>query len=72
MALEEYIAQEIALDCKDGLLSRREAIRRLGLMGNRGDDSCRPFPLVGSFVSGGGNGNQSAGEELARRNTDVG
>jgi len=33
MALEEYIAQEIALDCKDGLLSRREALRRLGLMG---------------------------------------
>jgi carboxymethylenebutenolidase len=33
MALEDYIAQEIALDCKDGLLSRREALRRLGLMG---------------------------------------
>jgi len=33
MALEDYIAQEIALDCNDGLLSRREALRRLGLMG---------------------------------------
>jgi hypothetical protein len=38
MALEEYIAQEIALDCKDGLLSRREALRRLGLMMRPRDD----------------------------------
>ena len=33
MALKDYIVQEIALDCEDGLLSRREALRRLGLLG---------------------------------------
>ncbi len=33
MALEDYIVQEVALDCQEGLLSRREALRRLGLMG---------------------------------------
>jgi len=33
MALESYIIEETALDCADGLLTRREALRRLGLMG---------------------------------------
>lgn len=33
MALDRYVAEEIALDCQEGLLSRREALRRLGLMG---------------------------------------
>jgi carboxymethylenebutenolidase len=31
--LERYIAEEIAVDHADGLLTRREAIRRLGLLG---------------------------------------
>ena len=29
--LQRYIAEEIAIDHADGLLSRREALRRLGL-----------------------------------------
>jgi carboxymethylenebutenolidase len=33
MALEHYLAEEIAQDCVDGLLSRREALRRLVLLG---------------------------------------
>jgi len=33
MALNGYLAEEIALDLADGLLSRREALRRLGLLG---------------------------------------
>ena len=33
MALHEYITGEIVADCADGLLTRREALRRLGLMG---------------------------------------
>ena len=33
MALDRYVAEEIALDCQEGLLTRREALRRLGLMG---------------------------------------
>jgi carboxymethylenebutenolidase len=36
MALEEYIVGEVALDCAEGLLSRREALRRLGLLGVTG------------------------------------
>lgn len=33
MALRRYLAEEVALDCQQGLLTRREAMRRLGLMG---------------------------------------
>ena len=33
MNLRRYLAEEIALDHADGLLSRREALRRLGLLG---------------------------------------
>jgi carboxymethylenebutenolidase len=33
MALVEYLASEVAEDCKDGLVTRREALRRLGLLG---------------------------------------
>ena len=33
MTLKQYVAEEIALDCEEGLLTRREALRRLGLLG---------------------------------------
>jgi len=33
MALDEYLASEIVLDCADGIVSRREALRRLMLLG---------------------------------------
>jgi carboxymethylenebutenolidase len=33
MALRDYLIGEVAQDCADGLLDRREALRRLGLMG---------------------------------------
>jgi carboxymethylenebutenolidase len=33
MALEDYIASEIVLDCADGVFSRREGLRRLMLLG---------------------------------------
>ncbi|MGH9042452.1 MAG: dienelactone hydrolase family protein [Acidimicrobiia bacterium] len=33
MAFENYIATEIAIDAADGLITRREALRRLALMG---------------------------------------
>jgi carboxymethylenebutenolidase len=31
--LQRYLAEEIAEDCADGLISRREPLRRLGLLG---------------------------------------
>ena len=36
MALKDYILTEVALDCEEGFLTRREALRRLGLMGVTG------------------------------------
>jgi carboxymethylenebutenolidase len=33
MALDDYLASEIVVDCADGLLSRREGLRRLMLLG---------------------------------------
>jgi carboxymethylenebutenolidase len=33
VALRDYLAAEVAEDCKDGLVGRREALRRLGLLG---------------------------------------
>jgi carboxymethylenebutenolidase len=33
MDLHRYVAEEIAADCADGIISRREALRRLGLIG---------------------------------------
>jgi len=33
MAFRDYLAGEVAQDCADGVLSRREALRRLALMG---------------------------------------
>jgi carboxymethylenebutenolidase len=75
MALEEYIAQEIALDCKDGLLSRREALRRLGLMGMTaaaasavlaacGDDSGGAPATSGATASTTGTASSATGEEI--------
>ena len=36
MALRQYLVEEVALDCADGLLSRRDAFRRLSLLGVSG------------------------------------
>src|SRR4029078_8844017 len=33
MALDDYLASEIVLDCADGIVSRREALGRLMLLG---------------------------------------
>lgn len=33
MSLEKYLADEVAVDFSDGIITRREALRRLGLMG---------------------------------------
>jgi carboxymethylenebutenolidase len=33
MALNDYLIEEVALDCRDGLLTRRDALRRLTMLG---------------------------------------
>jgi carboxymethylenebutenolidase len=52
MALRDYIVQEIALDCSDGLLSRREALRRLGLVGVSGAAAVALLAACGSDDGG--------------------
>lgn len=61
-SLRQYIAEEIATDHVDGLLTRREAIRRLALLGLGGgaaaaliaacDDKQSPRPNTGSSAQG--------------------
>ncbi len=43
---QRYLAEEVAEDHADGLVSRREALRRLGLLGLSGAAaaSCSPGP----------------------------
>ena len=48
MAFQQYLAEEVAIDHADGLYSRREALRRGGLVGcglspARADGSRSPF-----------------------------
>jgi len=50
----------------------RTPVRRCGVARNRGDGSRRSLPPFGGSLSGGGNGDQSASEELAWRNANVG
>jgi carboxymethylenebutenolidase len=65
MALERYLQEEIALDHADGYLSRREALRRLALLGlatpaaaallaacARGDDAPTPSRTPGASPAG--------------------
>ena len=51
MALREYLIEEVALDCAEGLLSRRDAIRRLGLLGVGGAAAAAMIAAVPSSVS---------------------
>src|SRR5262245_18029348 len=44
MALRSYVTEEIVQDCADGLLSRREALRRVALRGVR-------LPVAGSLLA---------------------
>jgi carboxymethylenebutenolidase len=48
MALRDYIVEEIALDCGEGLLTRREALRRLGLLGVTGAAAAALLAACGS------------------------
>jgi carboxymethylenebutenolidase len=65
MALRDYLVAEVTGDASDGLLSRREALRRLGLLGVSaaaagtmlaacGDDETDPAPGAGGSASAAG------------------
>ncbi|WP_240506646.1 dienelactone hydrolase family protein [Thermoactinospora rubra] len=53
-AFQRYLAEEIALDHVEGLISRREALRRLGLMG-------LGLPAATALLAACGAGGQAAG-----------
>src|SRR4029434_9046933 len=58
VALQNYLAEEIALDCAEGLLSRREAMRRLTLLGIGA-------AAATSLLAGCGSDNDDAGSTAA-------
>ncbi|HZX56466.1 MAG TPA: dienelactone hydrolase family protein [Ilumatobacteraceae bacterium] len=79
MALDEYLASEIVLDCTDGIVTRREALRRLMLLGvtapaaaallaacgNDDDDSARsPASAARATQSSAAGAGSPAGQEI--------
>lgn len=81
MALNEYLVSEIAIDHADGLLTRREALRRLGLLGLAlpaatsllaacgGDDSNSGASAQSSSTTGGGTSTSGAGSSASTTTT---
>jgi carboxymethylenebutenolidase len=75
MALRQYLIEEVALDCAEGLLNRREALRRLGLLGVTsagaaallaacGDSDDASTTVPSSSVSTASASNVAGGEEI--------
>jgi carboxymethylenebutenolidase len=64
MDAREYLAEEVALDHADGLLSRREALRRLGLLGlGTGAAAALLGDAAGSVARAAGIGRAAAGDD---------
>jgi carboxymethylenebutenolidase len=61
MALNDYLVQEVALDCQDGLLSRREALRRLSLLGVTGASAMTMLAACGDDDDAGSTTDVAAG-----------
>jgi carboxymethylenebutenolidase len=61
MALRNYLATEVALDHADGLLSRREAMHRLGLLGLSAVAASGLLSACGSEAAAPGGATPSAG-----------
>jgi carboxymethylenebutenolidase len=68
MALREYVLQEIALDYSDALITRREALRRLGLLG-LGVGAAAAFLAA---CGGGGDGKKADTGDKPARSTPPG
>ena len=62
--LQRYLAEEVAEDHADGIISRREAIRRLGLMGVTG---AAATGLLATFTTGQAAAESDASTELSGR-----
>ena len=59
--IQQYLAEEVAEDLADGIINRREAIRRLGLLGVTG---AAATGLLAAFAAG-----EAAAAESQRRPT---
>ncbi|MGH8982700.1 MAG: dienelactone hydrolase family protein [Acidimicrobiia bacterium] len=59
MALRDYLAEEVALDFGDALLTRRDALRRLGLLGLSTGSA---VALLAACGGGGNGGSDDAGD----------
>ena len=62
--LQRYLAEEIAEDHADGLVSRREALRRLGLLGLGGAAAAS---LLAGFLADGAAARIRAAASVAER-----
>jgi carboxymethylenebutenolidase len=71
MALKDYIVREVALDCEAGLLSRREALRRLGLMGVTGAAAAAVLAACGDSGDDSGPATSGAGSAPATAGTSA-
>lgn len=58
--MQRYLAEEVAEDHADGIISRREAIRRLGLMGVTG---AAATGLLASFAAGEAAGSEGSADQ---------
>jgi carboxymethylenebutenolidase len=64
MTLRDYLAEEIVLDCQDGLITRREALRRFALLGI---GAIAATPLLAACGDGGDEPAQPAGPTTTRQ-----
>ena len=62
--LQRYLAEEVAEDHADGIITRREAVRRLGLLGVTGSAA---IGLLGAAAERGGGAKRHACEERTGR-----
>jgi carboxymethylenebutenolidase len=61
-AFQRYLAEEVAIDHADGMISRREALRRLGLLG-------LGVPAASALLACGGGGEPAAPSATAGSGT---
>jgi carboxymethylenebutenolidase len=70
--LQRYLAEEVAEDHADGILTRREAMRRLGLLGVTGAAATSMLaPFAPGAEASGGRGHQRSRKRSSRGGRDV-
>ena len=65
--LQQYLAEEVAEDHADGIITRREAIRRLGLLGVGATAASAMLAAEAAAKAGGGHGHGDGGARARAR-----